>query len=245
MFTDKDRQKCAELYEHYYSGRKFHDSWYRDAIHRHLPKNCRLLDAGCGRYLRFSRELQGTASVVGIDMERQLETKNARAPYGVCGDVGRLPFSSGSFDMIICRSVVEHLAEPEHVFQEFARVLRPGGKVVILTPNKYDYISLAAALTPYRVHRWLVSRIFRIPDDDVYPTLYRANTGRALRRTMKRAGLQETDIQFINHYPAYLMFSPILFRLGVAYERLTALSLFRFLRGSILCVFEKRSIVEA
>ena len=45
----------------------------------------------------------------------------------------------------------------------------------------------------------------------------------------------------INHYPAYLMFSPVLFRLGVLYERLTSPRLLRSLRGSILCVFEKPS----
>jgi len=44
----------------------------------------------------------------------------------------------------------------------------------------------------------------------------------------------------INHYPAYLMFSPVLFRLGVIYERLTSLQAFRSLRGSILCVFAKQ-----
>ena len=43
----------------------------------------------------------------------------------------------------------------------------------------------------------------------------------------------------INHYPAYLMFSPVLFRLGMAYERLTSLEMFQGLRATILCVFEK------
>jgi hypothetical protein len=43
----------------------------------------------------------------------------------------------------------------------------------------------------------------------------------------------------VNHYPVYLMFSPILFRLGVLYERLTSKPGFESLRGTILCVFEK------
>jgi hypothetical protein len=40
------------------------------------------------------------------------------------------------------------------------------------------------------------------------------------------------------------MFSPVLFRLGILYERLTSLELLRSLRGSILCVFEKRGRAE-
>ncbi|MDX1978651.1 MAG: methyltransferase domain-containing protein, partial [Bryobacteraceae bacterium] len=150
-----------------------------------------------------------------------------------------LPFADASFDMIISRSVVEHLADPPRVFREFARVLRPGGKVVIITPNKYDYVSVLAALTPYRLHRSLVSRIFRVPEDDVFPTLYRANTLKSIRRAFAGAGFAVREIETINHYPAYLMFSPLLFRLGVLYERLTSLALFRQLRGSLLGVFEK------
>jgi SAM-dependent methyltransferase len=239
MFREQDRRKCLELYEKYYAGRKFHDSLYREAIRRHLQPGQRLLDAGCGRYLRFCREFAPVSQVVGIDLEPTLETDNQTVPYGVRGDISRLPFPAGSFDMVISRSVVEHLDDPPAVFREFARVLRPGGKAVIITPNKYDYVSVIAMLLPYSVHRSLVSRIFRVPEDDVFPTRYRANTIRAMRKAMKSAGLRECAMETINHYPAYLMFSPVLFRLGVLYERVTSWRIFRSLRGTILCVFEK------
>ncbi len=239
MFTQKDREKCDQLFDKYYGGRKFHDSLYRDLIQQHLVRGSRVLDAGCGRYLRFSKELSDRATVYGIDMDSVLETDNAAAPYAVRGDVGRLPFSSNSFDMVISRSVIEHLEDPAAVFSEFWRVLRPGGKVVVITPNKYDYVSVIAALTPYRVHRSLVSKIFRVPEDDVFPTLYRANTLSAIRKTFATAGFVPKQVETINHYPAYLMFSPILFRLGILYERVTSLGPFRSLRGSLLCVFEK------
>ena len=241
MFTARDRQQCEDIYRKYYSGRKFHDSLYRDLIEKHLQPGQRLLDAGCGRYLKFCKDLVDRAWVVGIDLESVLETRNDQVPFGVRGDVGRLPFPSSHFDMVISRSVVEHLEDPEQVFREFARVLRPGGKVVLITPNKYDYVSVIAALTPYRVHRWLVSRIFQVSEDDVFPTLYRANTLSAIRKAFTAAGFVPRELDTINHYPAYLMFSPVLFRLGILYERITSLGMFRSLRGSILCVFEKNA----
>jgi ubiquinone/menaquinone biosynthesis C-methylase UbiE len=240
MFREKDRQKCSELYDKYYSGRKFYDSLYRDAIQRHLLPGQKLLDAGCGRYLKFSKELSGTVHVVGIDLESTLETDNRSNPYGVRGDLGHLPFPADYFDIVISRSVVEHLDEPVQVFQEFSRVLKPGGKVVIITPNKYDYVSVIAAYTPYKLHRALVSRIFQVSEDDVFPTRYRANTLSAIEKALRTAGFVPRELDTINHYPAYLMFSPILFRLGVVYERITSWNLFRSLRGSILCVFEKQ-----
>jgi ubiquinone/menaquinone biosynthesis C-methylase UbiE len=238
MFTERDRRRCNELYEQYYAGRKFHDTFYREAIRRHLQPGQRVLDAGCGRYLRFCRELSDTVSAFGVDLD-QLDTDNRRSPFGVRADVSRLPFPDGHFDMVISRSVIEHLADPPQVFREISRVLRPGGRVVLITPNKFDYVSLIASVTPYRLHRALVSRIFRVPEDDVFPTLYRANTMRSIRRSLRSAGLIEKELDMINHYPAYLMFSPMLFRVGVMYERFTSLRLFRFLRGSILCVYEK------
>jgi SAM-dependent methyltransferase len=239
MFTSDDRKRCERLYQKYYAGRKFYDTRYRELIQKHLRPGQRLLDAGCGRYMRFCREFSDTAEVVGIDLDSVIETDNQRAPFGIRGDLSRLPFPSEHFDMVISRSVVEHLEDPGKVFREFYRVLRPGGKVVIVTPNKYDYVSLIAAMTPYRVHRALVSKIFRVPEDDVFPTLYRANSLSALRRKLTSAGFVVRELDTVNHYPAYLMFSPVLFRLGVAYERMTALKAFRSLRGSLLCIFQK------
>jgi ubiquinone/menaquinone biosynthesis C-methylase UbiE len=239
MFRSKDRQKCQQLFQKYYAGRKFHDALYRDLIEKYLRPGQRLLDAGCGRYMKFCREFSGTAQVVGIDLESTLDTDNRRFPFGVRGDLGHLPFPADHFDMVISRSVVEHLEDPKRVFREFYRVLRPGGKVIIITPNKYDYVSLIAALTPYRLHRVLVSKIFQVSEDDVFPTLYRANTLGTMRKSMQSERLVEIELATINHYPAYLMFSPVLFRLGVLYERLTSWEGLRELRGSILCVFEK------
>jgi ubiquinone/menaquinone biosynthesis C-methylase UbiE len=221
----------------------FHDAVYRDRIRKHVAPGDRVLDAGCGRHLQFSKELADRAQVVGIDIEPRLATDNLGSPFGVTGDVSQLPFPSDCFDVVISRSVIEHLQNPLKAFQEFYRVLRPGGKVILLTPNKYDYVSLIAAITPYRLHRTLISKIFRVSEDDVFPTLYRANTVSTLRKKLNAAGLIEEDLTTINHYPAYLMFSAVLFRLGVVYERLTSLDAFHSLRGSILCVFQKPGTV--
>lgn len=239
MFRLKDREKCQRLYERFYKGRRFHDALYRDKIRQYVAAGDRLLDAGCGRYLTFCKELADRAQVVGIDIETPLETANQGSPFGVCGDASGLPFPAECFDVIISRSVIEHLQDPSATFREFFRVLRPGGKVILVTPNKYDYVSVIAALTPYGVHRRLVSKIFPVSEDDVFPTLYRANTISSLRRQLGKAGLIENELETINHYPAYLMFSPVLFRLGVLYERFTSLRFCESLRGSILCVYER------
>jgi ubiquinone/menaquinone biosynthesis C-methylase UbiE len=242
MFRIKDREKCQQLYNKYYTGHKFNDSLYRDLIRKYLRPGQSLLDAGCGRYMRFCKEFSGIAQVVGVDLESTFEANNQDFPFAVRGDLSSLPLPSNCFDMVISRSVVEHLEDPPKVFRELCRVLRPGGKLVIVTPNKYDYVSLIAAMTPYWLHRALVSKIFQVPEDDVFPTLYRANSLSSIRKALVSSGFIQRELSSVNHYPAYLMFSPILFRLGVVYERLTSLTMFRGLRGSILCVFEKQPV---
>lgn len=240
MFSEKNRKKCEQLLEKYYAGRKFSRTLYRELIRKYVSSGDRLLDAGCGRYLEFSKELFDDVQVVGIDLEETLDTHNQRSPYAIRGDLDQLPFPSNSFDVVISRSVVEHLENPGQVFREFYRILKPGGKVILSTPNKYDYVSIIAWMTPYSWHRAMVSKILQVPEDDIFPTLYRANTLSALGRELKLAGLTKKELLAVNHYPVYLMFSPLLFRLGVLYEKLTSLHSLRFLRGTLLSVFEKQ-----
>jgi len=239
MFRQKDRLKCEQLCEKYYAGRKFSRGLYRDLIHKYVSPGDRLLDAGCGRHLEFSKEFSDNVQVVGIDLEETLETRNRRSPYAVRGDLGRLPFPSGYFNLVISRSVVEHLTDPALVFREFERVLKLGGRVILSTPNRYDYVSVVASITPYRWHRSMVSKVVGVSEDDVFPTLYRANTLSKLGKELRAVGLCERQLLAINHYPVYLMFSPVLFRLGVLYEKLTSLPILRNLRGTLLAVFEK------
>src|ERR1017187_2419029 len=89
MFTSQDRRKCELLYEKYYAGRKFYDARYRELIRKYVSPGHRLLDAGCGRYMKFCKELSDTARVVGIDLDSVLETDNQRAPFGIRGDLSR------------------------------------------------------------------------------------------------------------------------------------------------------------
>lgn len=239
MFRSIDHQRCQAIFQKYYAGRKFHDALYRDAILGQVQPGQHVLDAGCGRYLKFCLELSGVAHMIGIDLETVLETDNCAPPFGVRGDVNDLPFRSAHFDMVISRSVIEHLQDPGQVFGEFFRVLKPGGSIVVITPNKYDYVSLIAAVTPYRLHRALVSRIFHVSADDVFPTLYRANTISSMRKSLVATGFVNVHVDAVNHYPAYLSFSPVLYRLGILYERLTSTKPLKGLRSSLLCVAQK------
>ena len=73
-------------------------------------------------------------------------------------------------------SVIEHLPDPETAFHEFARVLKPGAIAVLQTPNKYDYVSLIARLTPIWFHRRVLSQLLDRKEEDTFPTFFNGNS---------------------------------------------------------------------
>ena len=61
-----------------------------------------------------------------------------------------LPFDDASFDLVYANFVVEHLQHPERTFAEWRRVLRPGGRLVLLTSNRANPLLAVPGRCPNR-----------------------------------------------------------------------------------------------
>jgi ubiquinone/menaquinone biosynthesis C-methylase UbiE len=101
----------------------------------------RILDAACGngRYSRFIlKQADRDALITAFDLSPGM-LRRARRRLGVSrvtfasADLSRLPYASGGFDAIVCGWVLEHLPDPRPGLRELARVLRPGGKLLLMT----------------------------------------------------------------------------------------------------------------
>lgn len=129
-----------------------------------------------------------------------------------------LPYEDDRFDIVVSRYVFEHVPDPEWAARELLRVTKPGGWICVLTPNKWGYVAIAAQLAPNALHARVLRRVQ--PDrkaEDVFPTVYRLNTPRAIRRHFGKGA----DVY---HYstsgvPSYHFGSAILLRLFLLLHR--------------------------
>ena len=140
---------------------RLRDKFYRDDVHpyrtfeREVEARLRptdtLLDAGCGRSAPVLVKFRGKAAhLIGVDVVDF--TNEIEGVELIKGDLANIPVPDASVDMIMARSVMEHITDPLAVYTEFGRVLRPGGQVVFLTANLWDYAALIAKAIPNRFH---------------------------------------------------------------------------------------------
>jgi len=115
----------------------------------------RILDVGSGAG-QIIRHLLATSrpdtEVVGFDLswemlKRARERLRSDRPVFVAADMRALPFRDSSFDCVTCGYVLEYLPDPVDGLREFARVLRPGGIILLLATED----SLSGLLTS---HTW-------------------------------------------------------------------------------------------
>jgi SAM-dependent methyltransferase len=163
------------------------------------------LDVGCGH--AFLPEWMDTPlripsiRVVGVDLDWAAVRAHEGPLARVCGTIESLPIAAQAFDLVTANMVVEHLAEPERFFLEAARVLRPGGVLLVHTPNLSGYTTLMARLVPRSLRPRMAHLLQSRDERDVYPTFYRANTTVALCRLADIAGFEPADVRTIVSSP--------------------------------------------
>jgi SAM-dependent methyltransferase len=190
-----------------------------------------ILDFGAGRgelmendpsaFRRWLQNFRGRcAHVDGCDLDPVVRD-NPTLDSAAMIELGKpLPYEDERFDLIISRYVFEHVTDPQWAADELLRVLKPGGWICAMTPNKWGYVALAASLVPNRLHAWVLSRVQPGREaKDVFPTAYKLNRPADVRRYF--GGRADVYCYSTSAVPSYHFGSLLLFRLQQLLHRLT------------------------
>jgi 2-polyprenyl-3-methyl-5-hydroxy-6-metoxy-1,4-benzoquinol methylase len=146
-----------------------------------------LLDVGCGAghlwpYLRdrFDRYL-------GADVVRFDGLPEDAEFFQVDLDSGRVPVADARVEVVVAAETIEHLENPRAFFRELTRLARPGGWVVVTTPNQLSWLSKLTLV---------VKNQFNAFQDSCYPAHLTALLEVDLRRMAAECGLIEAAIRY-------------------------------------------------
>ena len=139
-----------------------------------------ILEIGCGEGMMFD----GT-SIAPVQMDvsmRRVAHAREKGRSVLCADGYALPFASASFSVVLLVAVLEHTKEPWRILAEARRVLKPGGRVIMVVPNDVTmtvgrvllfkwpprYPDHLTMTTPGKMRRWLREG-FRIRESFTMP----------------------------------------------------------------------------
>jgi SAM-dependent methyltransferase len=198
---------------------RWDDRMFRQFVLDRIDSSTQLLDLGAGAGIVPDMNFRDRAGVVcGVDPDPRV-VDNPYLDDGREGIGESIPWDDESFDVVICDNVFEHLERPEEVFAEVWRVLKPGGLFLAKTPNFWHYVAIGASITPHWFHQRFNAARGRL-EEDTFPTRYRANTQRDLRRLAAATGFELERCELIEGRPEYLRRWWPTYLIGSVYERL-------------------------
>ena len=135
-----------------------HEHWHRYAFARTLASGRRVLDAACGEGYGSALLAAAGARVLGVDVD-PATIAHARTRYagldGLRFEVGdataldALP--DATFDLIVSFETLEHVHDQDRLLDGFARLLAPGGVLLVSTPDKGEYTDRSGEVNPHHV----------------------------------------------------------------------------------------------
>ncbi|MGI9100205.1 MAG: class I SAM-dependent methyltransferase [Solirubrobacteraceae bacterium] len=210
-----DQRKDAELYARY-------DAHVAAAI-RALPAGAIVVDLGGGRHCSFAQHIRPAQNVrvVAVDISPAELAANTTVHETRVADVSEgLPFADAEVDLLVSRTVLEHVDGVEATVNHIARVLRPGGTTLHLLPCRYALFAIVARTVPFplakRILHLLIPSARGVVEFDVF---YDHAHPRSLERIFVAAGFRQVDIECTWDQADY--FHPVfpIFLLVLLYQR--------------------------
>ncbi|HEX3812508.1 MAG TPA: class I SAM-dependent methyltransferase [Mycobacteriales bacterium] len=180
--------------------------WFRrhEAAYDAIDVWCRgatVFEAGCGEGYGAHSLARTASKVIGLDYD-EAAVQHVAGTYSdirvVRGNLAQLPVRTGAIDVVVNLQVIEHLWDQPAFLAETARVLRPGGTLLLSTPNRLTFSpGQTAPLNPFHTRELSADELSGLLADAGFSMLrlYGVWHGRRLRRLDKRHGGSLIDAQ--------------------------------------------------
>jgi SAM-dependent methyltransferase len=113
-----------------------------------------IYEAGGGSTSFLPLDILRRAHVTVVDIDENQLRSNDYAQQKILGDVQTYRFKPGSFDLVICYNVIEHLPDAEAAMLGFCESLKQGGLILIGAPNPKSLSGIVTRYTPHWFHVW-------------------------------------------------------------------------------------------
>jgi SAM-dependent methyltransferase len=249
MTPETPPDRAARFIEHVLAAESRSRDWLRQvAVEAPRPEPGPWLDLGCG-----TADLAAAAGagqvVIGADiamrwlvLARKRAGLHAAAHPLVCCCAERLPFESHSVPRVFALGLLEHCASASDVLAEAARVLRPGGSLLVRTVNRYSVFRephVGVWGVGFLPRRWADAYV-RLWGGGGYRH-HRPLSALELAAALRRAGLVDVSVRPAAILPADRdRLRGVAARVAPAYERLRRLAPTRWLLSAISPVLEAR-----
>lgn len=219
------------------------EAWYEFVVERLVTDGCAWIDVGGGKsILPRNRSLaerlaRRCGHLVGVDPSETLQENVLVHERAQCFVEDYR--SERKFDLATLRMVAEHITDPDRAIASLAALLKPGGKAVIYTPNRWSPLSLLAGVVPFRWHHRLTHVLWQTKEEDVFPTVYRMNSRRRLRTLFERGGFRQIDFGRLDSCCIFQRFPALYFLELSLWRGCSALGV-PYPENNLLGVYERR-----
>jgi len=195
-----------------------------------LDQPMTVLDFGAGRAAWYSddidkykfklRLMKGKVEkVIGCDLDSAIFENKSVDESVLINENEPLPFGDEVFDIIVSDWTFEHIANPEHIANEFHRILKKGGWVCARTRNKFSYISLITKIIKNPYHSKILKYVQpERKEIDVFPTTFKLNSVRDISKYFKKNEFNNFTYRY-EAEPSYYFNKKIIFLLKLLLDR--------------------------
>jgi 2-polyprenyl-3-methyl-5-hydroxy-6-metoxy-1,4-benzoquinol methylase len=210
--------RAREIYESWHASVETDvraaDSPWHNLVSRYLTPddlaNRCVLEIGCGRGELVQRLVQGAVGprhLVAADFaqsavhcgRRRLQTASSHRVSWAVASIQEIPVADATFDTVISCETIEHVVDPVRALDEIRRVLRPGGRLLLTTPNYLGPMGLYRGYLRVRGRRYT---------EGGQPICHLTSLPRTLV-WMHRAGMTVRMVDAIGHYLPWPGRSPL------------------------------------